>query len=159
MRDGSFTDSADLAVEQALAWISRRERTVGEVRKYLGSRGCAEADITEAIIRLNGMGYLDDAKYAVRFAEDRRTLDGWGNDRIDRRLRELGIDDNCREAALADSDHEAEVERALGILNRKLDGPAADARSYNRAMGLLLRRGYDGELAAQAIRAHRAAFG
>ena len=29
-------------------------------------------------------GYLDDARFAQRFAEDRRRLDGWGAERIER---------------------------------------------------------------------------
>ena len=36
-------------------------------------------------------GYLDDARFAQRFAEDRRRLDGWGAERIERRLRALGV--------------------------------------------------------------------
>ena len=57
---------------------------------------CAGASSAEASSRRSSMtrspscteqGYLDDARYAQRFAEDRRTLDAWGAERIERRLR------------------------------------------------------------------------
>ena len=57
----------------------------------------------QVVTELIELGYLDDARYAVRFAEDRRRLDGWGSDRIARRLRELGIDREHIDAALADA--------------------------------------------------------
>ena len=46
--------------------------------------------------------YVDDAGFARRFAEDRRNLDGWGNERIERRLVELGVDREHVRAALGD---------------------------------------------------------
>ena len=58
-----------------------------------GARGCSArkrvepAAIDEALGELREQGYLDDARYAQRFAEDRRALDGWGAERIERRLR------------------------------------------------------------------------
>ena len=42
--------------------------------------------------------YLDDAAFARRFAEDRRNLDGWGSERIERRLAELGRRSRARSA-------------------------------------------------------------
>ena len=41
---------------------------------------------TRRVAELRHLGYLDDARYAQRFAEDRRTLDAWGAERIERRL-------------------------------------------------------------------------
>ena len=39
-----------------------------------------------AVASLVRDGYLDDASYARRYAEDRRNLDGWGAERIERAL-------------------------------------------------------------------------
>ena len=44
-------------------------------------------------------GYVDDARYAERFAEDRRRLDGWGAERIEQRLRALGVEPDVAAAA------------------------------------------------------------
>ena len=74
------------------------------------------------------LGYLDDARYAQRFAEDRRRLDGWGSDRIARRLRELGVDREHIDAALAAQDPEEEMAAALELLAPPLPDPAGHPR-------------------------------
>ena len=47
-------------------------------------------------------GYVDDARYAQRFAEDRRRLDGWGAERIEQRLRALGVEPDVVAAAVGE---------------------------------------------------------
>ncbi|MDX6687848.1 MAG: regulatory protein, partial [Baekduia sp.] len=72
-----------------LAWtaLNRRERTVAELARLLEGKRVEPAVIDEVVGELQEQGYLDDAGYAQRFAEDRRRLDGWGQERIERRLR------------------------------------------------------------------------
>ena len=48
--------------------------------------------VEEVVAALLEGGYIDDAAFARRFAEDRRNLDQWGAERIERRLKELGVD-------------------------------------------------------------------
>ncbi len=50
-----------------------------------------ETVATAVIATLSEQGYLDDARFAERFAADRRSLDLWGAERIERRLGELGV--------------------------------------------------------------------
>lgn len=97
--------------------------------------------------------YVDDAGYAQRFAEDRRALDGWGPERIRGRLEQAGIDDELIESALGVRGAQDELQAALAVLEKRMteDGPADD-RARNRAVGLLLRRGYESELAYTAVR-------
>ena len=78
----------------ALAWraLNRRDRTVQEMGGILLGKRVAPADADAVVTELIELGYLDDVRYAERFAEDRRRLDGWGSERISRRLRELGVD-------------------------------------------------------------------
>src|SRR3954449_7799080 len=82
-------------VQQAreLAWraLNRRERTVAELARLLAGKRVEPAVIDTVVGELIEQGYLDDASYAQRFAEDRRRLDGWGAERIERKLRTLGI--------------------------------------------------------------------
>jgi regulatory protein len=139
----------------ALAYrsLGRRDRTVSEVRSYLLNHGCEEAVADEAVAELREQGYLDDERYARRFAEDRRTLDGWGGERIARRLDDAGVPAPVIEATLADRDSDDELAAALGVLRGKLVVPPADDRARERALGLLVRRGYELELAYDAVRA------
>src|ERR671927_895093 len=89
------------ALEVAYRQLGRRDRTVAELRWYLRRRELDPAAIEGALGVLIEQGYLDDARYAQRFAEDRRALDGWGSERIARRRRELGVERELVQAALA----------------------------------------------------------
>ena len=82
----------------------------------------------QVVTELIELGYLDDARYAQRFAEDRRRLDAWGSDRIARRLRELGVDREAIEAAVAAQDPEEELAAALELLRRRCPAAAHHAR-------------------------------
>jgi regulatory protein len=112
------------------------------------------AVIDSVVGELVEQGYLDDAGYAHRFAEDRRRLDGWGAERIEQRLRALGVDAELIAAAVSSQDHEDEMEAALGLLRRRFPEPPATPRDCERALGVLIRKGYELELAHDAIRRH-----
>ena len=99
------------------------------------------------------MGYLDDARYARTFAEDRRTLDAWGPQRIERRLLELGVDREHVAAALGERDGGLELEAAVEVLRRRWRAVPSTERERERALGVLVRKGYDLELAYDAVRA------
>ena len=141
------------ALEVAYRQLGRRDRTVAELRWYLRRRELDPAGIEGALAVLIEQGYLDDARYAQRFAEDRRTLDGWGAERIARRLEEAGVAPEDIAAALADHGDDDELHAALTLLRRRLTRPPADDRDRERALGLLVRRGYELELAYDAVRA------
>ncbi len=49
---------------------------------------------------------------------------------------------------------ETELDRALAVLRRRFPDPPRDRRERNRALGLLLRKGYESELALDALSAH-----
>jgi regulatory protein len=139
-----------------LAWqaLNRRDRTVAELAQLLARKRVAPAAIETVVGELCGQGYLDDARFAQRFAEDRRRLDGWGAERIERRLRALGVDAEPIAAALAEQDAGEELEAALALLRRRFPDPPATPRDCERALGLLVRKGYELELAHDAIRRH-----
>lgn len=113
------------------------------------------ASAAAAIDTLREQGYLDDAGFAARFTADRRSLDSWGTERIQRRLLELGVPGELVAAALAERGPGGELQAALDLLERRFPEPPPDERSRNRALGLLVRRGYEVELAHDALRLHR----
>jgi regulatory protein len=141
------------AVEAAFRHLSRRDRTVSEMRRHLDDKGFTPDEIEQAIEELLSQSYLDDARYARVFAEDRRALDGWGPDRIARRLAQAGVGPDDVEAALAARGQEEELEAAMEILRTKLRVAPDDDRGRERALGLLVRRGYELEMAYDAVRA------
>ncbi len=146
----------EIALQYArdIAWraLNRRDRSVEEMRTMLAGKRVEPASIDQVVAELAELGHLDDARYAQRFTEDRRRLDAWGDERIARRLRVLGVAAEHIERASAESGEGDEMERATALLRRRFPQPPADDRERSRAWGLLVRRGYDSEVAYEAIR-------
>jgi regulatory protein len=145
------------ALAAALRSLARRDRTVAEVRGLLERRGFA-VEVAEKVIEgLREDAYLDDARYARRFAEDRRTLDGWGAERIARDLGRRGVAEGSIEAALDTLGRGNELAVARRLLSERFTGPLEDDRTRGRAWRLLVRRGFASELAYAALREHERA--
>lgn len=140
----------------ALAWraLSRRDHTVAELRALLERRGVEPAAAEGALVEVASAGYLDDAGFARRFVEDRRRLDRWGKERIARELERRGIAPELVREVLAGRDEEAELEAARAVLAERVPVGPVDDRGRQRALGLLMRRGYDTEVAYEALRRH-----
>jgi regulatory protein len=140
----------------ALATIQRRERSVAEVVAWLAERGHQRTAVEDAVNRLIEAGALDDERFARAFAEDKREISGWGSERVAAALRERGIDPELIERACAE-DRGDQVERAAKLLIDRRTA-VADDRDRERALGFLTRRGYEYEVAYDAVRrAERAA--
>lgn len=144
---------AQRALDLAYRYLGRRDRTVVEMRRHLEGKRVEPDLIDEAVAELLEQGYLDDARYARRFAEDRRSLDAWGADRIEQRLLSVGVDRADIAAALAAQGAEDELAAAVELLRRKVRVPPADDRARERALGILARKGYDLDVAYDAVRA------
>lgn len=144
----------DRAIELAYRALNQKERTVVELRAYLERKRVEPAAIDRAVEELQAAGLLDDARYARQFAEDKRTLARWGSERIARDLARRGVAAETIEAAVADRGRADELATALTLLAEKLPGPPPDDRARDRAWRLLVRRGYEPELAYDAVRAH-----
>jgi regulatory protein len=139
----------------AYRYLNRRDRTESEVRGHLTAKGVEAADIERSVATLSEQGYVDDARFARLFAQDKRVLEGWGSERIRVALASRGIERDLIEAAVADEDDaESEMERALEILRRRFPSPSWEPRERDRALAVLLRKGYDSELALDALTAH-----
>jgi regulatory protein len=141
------------ALDLAYRYLGHRDRTVAEVRERLTAEQVESEVVEEAIEELQHLGYLDDARYAQRFAEDRRSIDAWGAERIERRLLAVGVDAGLIAAALGEQGAGEELEAALAVLRRRFAQPLSHDRERDRALGLLVRKGYELELAYDAVRA------
>jgi len=166
------------ALDLAYRYLGHRDRTVFEVRRHLEAKRVEPETVDEAVAELGEQGYLDDARYAQRFVEDRRRLDGWGSARIERKLLGAGVDRALVAAALAgpgggaalagtdgalgtaggprgpggEEPHD-ELAAAIAVLRRRFRVPPETDRDRDRALGVLVRKGYELELAYDAIRA------
>ena len=140
------------AYELALKALGYKERTESELRGWLAERGVEDPEIDEVIALLAEAGAIDDAGFAQRYAADKRLLAGWGPDRIAKALQGRGVAREHIESALGGDDESAQLERATSLLlDRGMS--CTGERERERALGLLVRRGYPLELAYDAVRA------
>ena len=144
---------------RAIAWraLNRRDRTELELRGILAEKRVAPEEAGVVLGELLEGGFIDDAAYAQRFADDRRRLDAWGSERIERRLRQLGVAPEHVAAALGAQGQGEELDAAIALLRRRVPAIPTTPRERDRALGMLVRRGYDLELAYDALRRYAGA--
>ena len=142
------------AIDLAYKAVATRERTVSELRTFLERKRVGPRSIEAAIAELTERGFLDDERYARRFAEDKRALELWGAGRIARDLQRRGVEPRLVEAACSGQSCSDELDSALVLLAERLPQLLADDRARDRAWRLLVRRGYEAELAHEAVKLH-----
>ena len=149
MGDGDEHERQE-AFAAAVGALRRRERPVAEMHTWLGDRGVPEAMAAAVLSDLIGVGELDDDRFAHAFAADKRELAGWGPERIEATLVDRGLERSLAELASRE-DPDLQLTRAVGLLVERR-GPPRDESERSRALAFLTRRGYEYELAYEAIR-------
>jgi regulatory protein len=147
------------ALELCYRYLNRCDRTVNEIRRYLEQKNIEAETAERTIETLTGQGYLDDVRFARQFVADKRELEQWGTERIRRGLLSHGIDHQEAEAALEQQPvsgevGETELDRALALLRVRFPSAPRERRERDRALGVLLRKGYESDLALDALTAY-----
>ena len=145
-------DDLGSALGLAYRHLGRRDRTEAEIRAHLHRQQVPDGVIERCVAELIEQRYLDDRRFAERFAEDRRRLDGWGTERIHRRLLELGVAGETVDGVLAAGVIGDDREAAVAVLRERVGRAPDDERGRQRALALLVRRGYDLDLAYEVVR-------
>jgi regulatory protein len=143
------------AIELASRYLSHRDRTEAEVRRQLQAKGLDGLTVDSTIDTLTESRYLDDARFARLFAQDKRELEYWGSDRIMRALLARGVDRELIAETLGVESSSSELDRAVALLRRRFPAPPEHRREQQRALGVLVRKGFDSELAREALAAYR----
>ena len=151
MQQPGKLQGSDKAYELALRALNRRERSEAELDAWLADRGVGEAERAEVLALLAEAGAIDDERFARRYAEDKRELAGWGPDRIAEALAKRGISPALIDAALTVETDDDIAARAVELLVRS-GAEVTDERGRQRALGLLVRRGFPLEIAYDAVR-------
>jgi regulatory protein len=144
------------ALARCYSHLARREHSAAELRERLGRARVDEETAEQAIAIVIEQGYLSDERYARLLAEDRRNIDGWGVARIRDRMQRAGLDPGLIESTLAPFDEASECRAAVELLRRRFSTPPDNARDRQRAFALLVRHGFEYEVAYDAIRRHEA---
>jgi regulatory protein len=144
----------------AYSYLNKRDRTAAEVARRLKREGFNSETVAETLALLHDEGTLDDRRFARLFTEDKRALERWGSGRIRRALIQRGVDSDTAATVVdagageTDSSLESERERALAVLRGRFPERPRNRRDRDRALGVLLRKGYDPELALEALSAY-----
>ena len=149
-----------IGARACVRYLNRRERTVAEVRRAPRAQGRrCRATIERPIADADRAGLA--RRRALRAAVRRRTSassSDWGAERISARpARPAGSTRELVERTLAEHERRrrrASSTRALELLRRRFPTPPRERRERDRALGVLLRKGYDSELALDALAAH-----
>lgn len=160
----ALQDGPEGQIERALgiaySYLNKRERTAAEVARRLRREAFGPETITQTLTLLHDEGTLDDRRFARLFIDDKRALESWGSERIRGALIQRGVDSDTVAKALDDgggelaSPSESERERALALLRSRFPERPRDRRERDRALGVLLRKGYEPELAFEALSAY-----
>jgi regulatory protein len=146
--------------ELALAYVGRFATTRAKLAAYLARKlrergwgGETAPDVDTIVQRLAGLGYVDDAAYALSRSRA-LTGRGYGARRVRQSLRAAGVDEeDSRDAEeLAEAE---EVEAALRFARRRRLGPfgrgAMDRAGMERALAAMIRAGHSFALAKEIL--------
>jgi regulatory protein len=154
-------DAPYRARSRSLRLLALRDRSRGEVESRLQTLGFEPEVVAGTVSWLQGLGYLDDGRFATGYAADRLRA-GWGERRVRAELRRKGIDQGLVEAALEAEgvNAQAAAEGADSLLEtaRRRFGAqfVSDPKGAERRLaGFLVRRGYDWDTVGRVARALR----
>ena len=140
--------------ERALRLLGVRSRSREELRRRLLLAGYHPSEIESALDDLEGVGLVDDERFATDLASYEMGRRGKGRRGAVATLRRHGIGADLAVRTVEQTAPEDEDERAAEIARRRLArlGTVEPAVAQRRLLGFLLRRGYDLDTARTACR-------
>jgi regulatory protein len=148
----------ETVLEAALRFLEARQRSVTEVRRRLATAGYRPELIDGAIDRLLALGILDDRSFTAAWVESRDRARPRGERALRRELAVKGVDRELVDRAMevrrpdpggdADPDVRA-AERLMARHAAQLQRVSDPRRRRQRAYALLVRNGFDSEIASR----------
>lgn len=147
------------ALKKAMRWLAQRDRSEAEVRERLVKAGF-DSDVMNRVIEvLRKMGAIDDARHAAGVVERAMRDVPAGDALITQALERQKADKDAAARAMDGLKDERERLRvAAASVVAKLPEKLPLAAKWRRAMGALLRRGFEEEAAREALEAHLGLF-
>ena len=142
-----------IAMGRALNLLGYRARSEAELRERLQRYGYIEETIEGVVLRLEELGYVDDAEFARSKAHEKARR--YGPRRVSVELKKSGVGEAlAREVVEEEFAGRSEVEEARAAAARRYNGRGSDAEA-RRVYGFLVRRGYSAEVCSQVAREFR----
>ncbi len=134
----------------ATAWwkaqelLARRAHGTRELGDKLRHRGFPEAEIRDALERLQAKGFLDDREFASGLVEELFFRRGWGWYAVIARLRRRGLAPDLCEEVCAEFFDQLEKERLKAVLERLLEKKRRREQDRRKLYAWLGSRGFRG---------------
>jgi regulatory protein len=140
--------------EYAIGALSRKMRTIAELKRLLRNRCPEEAIIDRTIIRLKDQKYLNDSNYAAAYSAFRRDNQKFGQRRVVTDLKVKGVHGDVIAKAVDEAYAGVdEVGLARAFLRRKRIGKPATQREAARTFRALMRAGFGVSVSIRVLKA------
>ncbi|MBM3187795.1 MAG: RecX family transcriptional regulator [Chloroflexi bacterium] len=143
-------DNSESAYDKALSYLSYRNRSALEVRRYLRDKEVPEDAIAGVMARLERNRLIDDLAFARYWVENRRTFRPRGAWALRAELRQKGVRDEVISTALEDQDEETDALEAARRVLRRLVG-LEELAFRQRLLSHLRRRGFGYDVARRVV--------
>ncbi len=140
------------ALDQAVSLLAVRACSRGEIQQKLRRTGYSEETVEMVIAKLEQNNLLNDPEFADQWTRYRAQK--YGPRRIAQELRMKGVSAEDIENAVAEIPEEEQLEQAVRLAEKSLRSAKAGEdprKTRQRILSALVRRGYDWDLARQAV--------
>jgi regulatory protein len=152
------SDDVDADVESVARTIALRKLTAKactrhELDQALQAKNVPQGVIDVVLDRLQEVGLVDDASFAVDWVTSRQQRRHLSRRVLRRELQAKGVERSHIDGALDQVDRNAELTSARDLVDRRLAAMNGVAREvqYRRLAGMLSRRGFDGAITTQVL--------
>lgn len=147
-------ENPEPAFDCALKFLSYRARSEKEVGKKLVQLGFSEKTVAATIDKLRALHYLNDETFAREWARGRAEGRGYGPLRIERELRQKGIERSMIHEVVREAFGQGEgKDKARALLEKRFHGKdLGDRKILSRAVAFLQRRGYSSSMIAELVK-------
>jgi regulatory protein len=156
------TQTAERAYKYALRLLAGRDYSVAKMRGKLSARDVSEHDIDATLLKLQVEGWMDDRRYAERFAESALSAGRFYGPRLRMEMRRRGFEavlvNDILERLQSDSDGLTEVRSVMARRYPDFKFFAATDRDKRRVIGFLQRCGFRISSIMLALRAEEQTY-
>ena len=137
-------DAYQKALARSLDYLTRRPRSIQEIKQYLTKKEVSPAHIEAVLARLTELDFLDDLAFAQYWIENREAFRPRGHYALRYELRQKGVSETIIEQALSLVEID-EVESAYRVAQknkRRWRGVESQWQLQQKVSGYLGRRGF-----------------
>lgn len=145
--------SKEKALEKIKHYCSYQERSHSEVKTKLYSYNLRKNEVEEIICQLIENNYLNEERFAIRFAGGKFRIKHWGRKKIQYELRQKGVNNFIISIALREIDEESYLITLQKLAQAKWNSLKSEnsISRQSKTNAYLLQKGYEQSLISEVI--------